>query len=88
MNTCSIITFSRFKKILILIFILDRISLHSLSCSRIHYVDHADLKLRNSPASTTQLLGLKACATTPRSFQDSLFTPSVGLLRQHILAST
>ena len=29
-----------------------------------HSVDQADLKLRNPPASATQVLGSKACATT------------------------
>jgi hypothetical protein len=31
-----------------------------------HSVDQAGLKLRNPPASTSQVLGLKACATTAR----------------------
>jgi hypothetical protein len=26
-----------------------------------HFVDHADLELRNPPASASQVLGLKAC---------------------------
>jgi hypothetical protein len=30
------------------------------------YVDQAGLKLRNPPASVSQVLGLKACATTAR----------------------
>jgi hypothetical protein len=29
-----------------------------------HFVDQAGLKLRNPPASASQVLGLKACATT------------------------
>jgi hypothetical protein len=33
-----------------------------------HSVDQADLKLRNSPASASQVLGLKAWATTPGSY--------------------
>ena len=47
-----------------------------LACSRIHYlfilslslshsVDQAGLKLRNPPASASQVLGLKVCATMP-----------------------
>jgi hypothetical protein len=30
-----------------------------------HFVDQAGLQLRNPPASASQVLGLKACATTP-----------------------
>ena len=30
-----------------------------------HFVDQAGLKLRNPPASTSQVLGLKVCATMP-----------------------
>jgi hypothetical protein len=43
----------------------DRVSLYSPSCPRTHFVDQAGLELRNRPASTSQVLGLKACATTP-----------------------
>jgi hypothetical protein len=32
-----------------------------------HSVDQAGLELRNSPASASQVLGLKACATMPGS---------------------
>jgi hypothetical protein len=35
-----------------------------LGCSGTHSVDQAGLKVRNPPASTSQVLGLKACATT------------------------
>jgi hypothetical protein len=34
-------------------------------CPGTHSVDQAGLELRNSPASASQVLGLKACATTP-----------------------
>ena len=37
----------------------------SSGCPGTHSVDQADLELRNSPASASQVLGLKACATTP-----------------------
>jgi hypothetical protein len=43
----------------------DRISLCSPGCPGTHSVDQAGLKLRNPPASASQVLGLKACATTP-----------------------
>ena len=33
-----------------------------------HFVDQAGLELRNSPASASQVLGLKACATMPGMF--------------------
>jgi hypothetical protein len=46
-------------------FFQDRVSLRSLGCPGTHSLDQADLKLRNSPASASQVLGLKVCATTP-----------------------
>jgi hypothetical protein len=49
---------------LVLVF-RDRVSLHSPGCPGTHTVDQAGLKLRNLPASASQVLGLKACATTP-----------------------
>jgi hypothetical protein len=39
-------------------------SLCSPGCPGTHSVDQAGLKLRNSPASLSQGLGLKACTTT------------------------
>jgi hypothetical protein len=45
-------------------FFRDRVSLYSLACPGTHFVDQAGLKLRNQPASASQVLGLKACATT------------------------
>jgi hypothetical protein len=42
----------------------DRVSLYSPGCPGTHFVDQAGLKLRNPPASASQVLGLKACATT------------------------
>jgi hypothetical protein len=45
----------------------DRVSLCSLGCPGTHSVDQAGLELRNSPASASQVLGLKACATMPGS---------------------
>jgi hypothetical protein len=43
----------------------DRVSLYSPGCPRTHSVDQAGLELRNPPASASQVLGLKACATMP-----------------------
>jgi hypothetical protein len=45
----------------------DRVSLYSPGCPGIHSVDQAGLELRNLPASTSQVLGLKVCTTTPGS---------------------
>jgi hypothetical protein len=42
----------------------DRVSLYSSDCPRTHSEDQAGLELRNLPASVSQMLGLKACATT------------------------
>jgi hypothetical protein len=36
----------------------------SPGCPGTHFVDQAGLELRNLPASASQVLGLKACATT------------------------
>jgi hypothetical protein len=43
----------------------DKVSLYSPGCPETHYVDQAGLELRNPPASASQVLGLKAGATTP-----------------------
>jgi hypothetical protein len=45
-------------------FFRDRVSLCSPGCPGTHSVDQAGLERRNPPASTSQVLGLKACATT------------------------
>jgi hypothetical protein len=42
--------------------------LYSPGCPGTHSVDQAGLELRNQPASASQALGLKACATTPSYF--------------------
>jgi hypothetical protein len=42
----------------------DRVSLCSPGCPGTHSVEQAGLKFRNPPASASQVLGLKACATT------------------------
>jgi hypothetical protein len=44
----------------------DRVSLCSPGCPGAHSVDQARLELRNLPAFASQVLGLKACATTAR----------------------
>ena len=46
-------------------FFRDRVSLCSSGCPGAHFVDQAGL--RNPPASASRVLGLKACATTPRT---------------------
>jgi hypothetical protein len=43
----------------------DRVSLCSPGCPGIHFVDQADLELRDPPASASQVLGLKVWTTTP-----------------------
>jgi hypothetical protein len=49
-------------------FFRDRVSLYRLCCLGTHFVDQAGLELRNPPASASQVLGLKACATMPGPF--------------------
>jgi hypothetical protein len=46
------------------LFFRDRVSLCSSGCPGTHSVDQAGLELRNLPTSASQVLGLKACATT------------------------
>jgi hypothetical protein len=48
------------------LFFRGRVSLCSPGCPGTHFVDQAGLKLRNPPASASQVLELKACATTAR----------------------
>jgi hypothetical protein len=50
------------------LFFRDRVSLYSPGCPGTHSVDQAVPKLRNPPASDSQVLGLKACAITTRLF--------------------
>jgi hypothetical protein len=53
--------------VFLFLFFRDRVSLYSPGCPGTHSVDQAGLELRNPPASASQVLGLKACATTPGS---------------------
>jgi hypothetical protein len=46
----------------------ERVSLYSPGCPGTHFVDQAGLEFRNSPASASRVLGLKACTTTPSFF--------------------
>jgi hypothetical protein len=46
------------------LFFRDRVSLYSPGCPGTHSADQAGLELRNPPASVSQVLGLKVCATT------------------------
>jgi hypothetical protein len=48
------------------------VSLHSPGYPGYHYVDLFGLRLRDSPASTSLVLGLKACTTTPGNFSSFL----------------
>jgi hypothetical protein len=47
----------------------DRVSLYTPGCPGTHFVDQLGLEFRNLPASASQVLGLKACATTARLVQ-------------------
>ena len=57
-----------------------RVSLYILGCPGTHSVDQASLELRNPPAPTSQMLGLKVCATTLES-SNSLREFCVSFLR-------
>jgi hypothetical protein len=66
-----LLSYKSFKIFLFLFFIFwffrDRVSLYGSGCPGTHFVDQAGLELRNPPASASQVLGLKACATMPGS---------------------
>jgi hypothetical protein len=52
---------------------VDRVSLYSPGYPGTHSVDQASLELRKPPVSASQVLGLKACATTPGWSTDFLY---------------
>jgi hypothetical protein len=54
------------------LFFQDRVSLYSPGCPGTYFVDQAGLKLRNLPASASQVMGLKACTTTAQLGQEIL----------------
>jgi hypothetical protein len=59
-------------------FFETRVSLCSPGCPGTHSVDHAVLKLRNTPASTSQVLGLKVCtATAPHHYLSLLLATTL-----------
>jgi hypothetical protein len=64
---CKIHDVFGFSVVVVVLFLVfrDRVSLCSPGCSGTHFVDQAGLELRNLPASASQVLGLKVCATTP-----------------------
>jgi hypothetical protein len=58
---------SFFVCLFVCLFVLqDRVSLCSPGCPGTQSIDQAGLELRNLPASASQVLRLKACATTTR----------------------
>jgi hypothetical protein len=58
-------------------FFRDSVSLCSSDCPGTHYVDQAGLELRSLPASASQVLGLKACATTSGQILFNFCFPSL-----------
>jgi hypothetical protein len=70
-----LVLFILFYYLFIYLFLIfqDRVSLYSPGCPGTHFVDQADLGLRNPPASASQVLGLKACATMPGICSRSLW---------------
>jgi hypothetical protein len=59
-----IYTYSHLQFFFIILVFQDRVSLCTLDSPGTHSVDQAGLELRNPPASTSQVLVLKVCATT------------------------
>jgi hypothetical protein len=66
--------------VVVVVVFWDRVSLYSPGCPGTHFVDQAGLKLRNLPASVSQVLGLKACATTPGLYIWNMVSPAVAEL--------
>jgi hypothetical protein len=54
----------------------DRVSLYNPGCPGTHSANPAGLKLRNLPASASQVLGLKACATIAQIMSTSYLSNS------------
>jgi hypothetical protein len=67
LSIVSVHTFFFFLFLFLFLFFRDRVSLYSSGCPGTHFVDQAGLKLRNLPASGSQMLGSKVCATMPGS---------------------
>jgi hypothetical protein len=67
MNIDSKYLFQKVKSLFLFVcfvlFYQNRVFLYSTGCPGTHFVDQAGLKLRNPPASASQVLGLKVCAT-------------------------
>jgi hypothetical protein len=63
---CLLVWFVSLFLFLFLFLFRDRVSLCSPGCPGTHLVDQAGLEFRNPPASASQVLGLKVCATTAR----------------------
>jgi hypothetical protein len=63
----------------------DRVSLCSPGCPGTHSVDQAGLELRNPPTSASQVLGLKACATTAQLKMDFVVGFSSSSLKQGLM---
>jgi hypothetical protein len=64
-NTLVVFCFCFLFVCLFVLVFRDRVSLCSPGCPGTHFADQAGLELRNPPASASQVLVLKACATTP-----------------------
>jgi hypothetical protein len=60
-------------------FFLDSVSLCSLDCPGTHSLDQAGLKLRNPPASASQVLGLKVRTTMPGLISHSFEFQWIGI---------
>jgi hypothetical protein len=72
------------KAFFFLLVFWDRVSLCSPGCPGTHFVDQTGLELRNMPASASQVMGLKACATTAQQCLE-VFSTTPGLFLPHIL---
>jgi hypothetical protein len=65
-----------FVFVFVFFFFRDRVSVYRPGCPGTHFVEQAADELRNSPASVSQVLGLKVCTTIARLVSPFLLTES------------
>jgi hypothetical protein len=72
----SILLLFIFIFLFVCLFVFEPVSLYSADFPGTYCVDQAGLELRNLPASVSQVLGSKACATTAQQIFILIYLPS------------
>jgi hypothetical protein len=70
------------------LFFKGRVFLCSPGCPGTHFVDQADLELRDPPASASRVLGLTVCATATQPFINLLSLWNDFSLERHVIPIT